>query len=186
MNRFLLSLALIFGSSGLLRADDLSFEYYFKEYQTHFLEDSDPMIKLIERRLAESLFETNQETEFKRRLSLIQSLIDERPEKSKSLRRLNRLMQEQFSDRLTRAKQKRWLYAAGGALVGALIAIPIAKGLNASSQTLWIAVPSGALAGGGMGFLLGHLLEMPKYEYSSTLITEDLDQALQTIDEMLK
>jgi hypothetical protein len=179
-------MTLIIGAASSSQASDLDFEYYFKEYQSHYLEDSDPMIKLIERRLAESIFNTSQETEFKRRIHSIQSLVDERPESAQSLRRLNRLLQEEFSDRLKRARQKRWIYTAGGSLVGALIAIPIARGIQAGTQALWIAIPAGALAGGGLGFLLGHLLEMPQYEYSSTLITEDLDQALQSIEDLLK
>jgi len=162
-----------------------SYEFYKTEYQIHFLESKDPMAKLIDLRLANSIFETTNEAEFLSRLRDLRRLAHERPERIGSLKRLDSHLQKLFKERVKSAKKKRWLYAAGGVVVGALIAIPIVKAIN-GKNILWIAVPSGALAGSGLGFLLGHLLEVPKYTYTSQVLTEDLDDSIERIDELMR
>jgi hypothetical protein len=173
-------------STTLAESSTDSFEYYFKDYALHHLEDKDPLAKLIEERLAESIFDTTSELEFKNRIRAIQQLLEDRPERAQSLRRLNRLLEKNFQEKLSRAKQRRWLYSAAGAVVGALVALPISKSMSTHAQTLWIALPVGALAGGGLGFLLAHLIEMPKYEYTSALISSDFDHSLNEIEDLMK
>lgn len=171
--------------AALVGTTDASYDYYKTEFEIHFLESKDPMAKLIDLRLADSIFDTTSETEFLSRLRELKRLVQENPERVGSLKRLDAYLQRRFEEKMKSAKKKRWLYAAGGAVVGALIAIPIAKAIN-GKNILWIAVPSGALAGGGLGFLLGHLLEVPKYSYTSQVLTEDIDDAIDRIDELLK
>ncbi len=177
----LLALAIFFSGSS-----DTAFEFYLKEFESNYLTKDDPMLKLIENRLAESVFETSDQAEFQRRLSRISELYRLRTDHAQSFKRLDRALKREFEDRLHKAKRRRWLYAAGGALVGALVSIPIAKAISAQSSALWIAIPVGALSGAGAGFLLGNLMETPKYSYASGMLSGDIEQGIRDLDELMK
>lgn len=183
---FFLSVLLFGFRPSISHADTQAFEFYIWEYETHYLTEEDPLALLIERHLAESVFDTTSKSTFEARLKRLQALIAQRPDRLESLRRLDQYLQQAFDVRLKRAKNQRWLYAAGGALVGALIAIPMGRLVSSSAQTLWISVPIGALAGAGAGFLLGELLTVPRYAYTSGLLERDLEISIDEIEELMR
>jgi len=179
--KIILFLALSFCSSGLFAGSEewesaSEFDFYFSEFFFHEMDRKNPMSELIMERLAESFFDTTSADVFKTRLDLLKTEATLHPDKLDRLIFLDRELQSQYARRLEKAKSKRWLYAGGGAVVGALLGIPAGKLLGGTlgNKALWISIPAGALLGGGAGFLLGNLLEMPPYEYASGMINRDL------------
>jgi hypothetical protein len=155
-----------------------AFDFYFGEFILHELEGRHGMRRIIEEGLAKAVFSTNDSDQFYRFLHVLKEAMLEHPERLKSFQRLDRLMGLEFEIRMKKAKRMRWLYTAGGALAGALIAIPVGKVLSNTTKlgraALVIAIPSGILAGGGAGFLLGHLLAVPHYQYEAGDLSEDI------------
>jgi hypothetical protein len=155
------------------------FSFYFSEFTTHQLEKSEPMAKLIVQRLAQALFDTSSKSEFELRLRILRTALKTNPELFDRFMSLDARLRDEFDTRVKKAKEKRLLFAAGGTVVGALVGIPAGKLLSQStslgSKIIWITIPAGALAGGGAGFLLGDILEMPNYGYHDGDLRGDLD-----------
>ncbi len=150
-----------------------SFDYYFGEFKAFEMPASDSMAKLITRRLSESLFETNSSEKFYERLRSLKDFLRHHPEKVERLIDLDRLLQRDFEARLKKAKTKRYLYSASGAIVGALVGLPIGNVFG--NKLIWIAVPAGLIVGASAGFLLGSVLEIPDYTYDAGTLTNDLE-----------
>lgn len=162
-----------------------NFDYYLTEFSGHYLTESHPMAQLIEERLATSLFETSSKSEFLDRIYRLNESFKQRPERLSRFSKLNDLLQKAFQTRLAQARTFRRRSAVVGAIAGALLAIPIGKQLG-TTKTLWLAVPTGMIAGAGVGFLLGHFLSYPSYEFSDELIARDVDIELEEIENNLK
>lgn len=165
---------------------DPDFDFYFTELIVQELQPEDPMIALIEDGLIEAAFNAESDTDFKYRLRLIQQLAEDYPDKLPELWSFDRRLQHTFEDRLDRAKTKRLIYAAGGAVIGVAVSIPVGKLIGKTWKSLWISIPVGAASGAGFGFLLGHLTQMPRFTYESGLIRSDLEFNLDEIDELME
>lgn len=163
---------------------DQSFHFYLGEFVENKLPENHPMLSFIEDSLAEEMFNTNNSQLFKERIRKIQAAYRSNPNYITRFDQLDRRLEDTFQEKLKRAKRIRWLSAAGGAIIGALIAIPVGKQIN--SKALWIAVPTAALAGGGLGYLLADLLAMPDYDYSDVPISSDLEMGLADLEETLR
>lgn len=163
-----------------LEAQDSDFSYYLGELQEQKLKDDDPMRRLIIRRLAEAVFDTAQSTAISQRLYEIQKLSSKRPDLYSAMAQLDANLQSVLQSKIKIAKEKRLIYSASGAAVGALIAIPlvklpISKLLRTEGPvSLWIAVPSSALMGGAAGFLLGDLLEISSFRQADQVVKSEL------------
>ena len=70
-------------------------------------------------------------------------------------------------------------------MLGSLVAIPVGRLATKSWKSIWVALPIGAAAGGGLGFLLGHLVIMPDYTYREGMLGSDLSFELDEIDRAL-
>lgn len=177
-NLILASAFILSPSDRLSQTGNEAFDFYWGEFTDHYLEQSHGMKGLIEDGLAESLFFTTSEQDFRFYIRELQLFLQQNPDRLADFRRLDRKLQREFEKRLEHAHKKRWLYSAGGAVAGALLALPAGQLLPAtlgSAARLWIALPIGIVAGGGLGFLLGHLLESPAYAYSEGVLLEDLE-----------
>lgn len=149
-----------------LGADSESeYAFYLSEMLNHSMPVDAPMAKLIEERLVETIFDSTDADVVKNRITALSTALKSRPELVERTIHLDRALTKAFDAKLAKAKTRRLIYAAGGAVVGALVAIPVGRLISTSAQTLWISVPAGALVGAGAGFLLGHLVEMPDYRY---------------------
>ena len=85
---------------------------------------------------------------------------------------------------MKKAKKLRWYFTAGGVLAGMVVAFPIGKFIGKSAKAIAIAIPVGAVLGGGAGFLLGDLLHMPDYYYEPGSVTDDLQLIYDELDDM--
>lgn len=152
------------------------FDFYLGELIEDEREDKDPTHKLVAGYLAEAILQANSNEDFQNYLQVLNQAVREHPERHRRFRQLDRALQTGFQEKLKAAKKKRLIYAASGAIIGALVGIPVGRMLN-SSKLIWISIPAGALAGGGLGFLLGNLIAKPDYEYEAGSIhgTHDLD-----------
>lgn len=166
---------------------DQEFNYYLGEFVENNLEDQHPMQAYVETKLAESIFDTTDEAKFKKRIQSLQNAFRQYPDHLLRFDRLDTRLQQNFNAKLKRAKRIRWISAAGGAALGALVAIPVGKQLGSQlgAKALLISIPVGALAGAGAGFLLADLLAMPSYEYDSSGISPDLDLGMEEIERAL-
>jgi hypothetical protein len=156
-------------TANLSSADE--FEFYLSELVENSLPSDAPMLRLITERLAISVFDSLSEDQVKMKLSALQQAARDHPDRIDSFRRVHRLLDAEFRARVKKAKQKRWFYAAGGSVIGALIAVPAGKLLK---QSIWLSVPVGILSGGSAGFLLGHLVEVPSYELNAQWLSSDV------------
>lgn len=164
--------------------EDEKFNFYLGEFAENKFEESDSAHFYIEKRLAESMFDTNNASQFKSRLRRLQTAFRHYPDQVLRFQRLDDQLSDIFESKLQRAKRIRWLSAAGGAVVGALVAVPVGRAIG-GGKALLIAVPAGALAGAGAGFLLADLLTMPDYAYDDLGAAGDLIDGLEQIDEAL-
>lgn len=158
--------------------EENEFGYYYGEFMTYGMEDTHPMSRLITDRLAESVFQSEDKDTLQARLRLLKKSSSDYPELVTRFAKLDERMQRSFTTRVTKAKSNKLLYTAAGALIGAVIGLPVGK-LIATHTTLgmrvlWITVPAGAIAGGGAGYLLSDLLERPEKVQSSDLLSKDL------------
>ena len=64
-----------------------------------------------------------------------------------------------------------------------MVAFPIGK-MIAGGRYLLLALPAGALAGAGAGFLLSDLINMPHYQYSEGDLTDDVRAKLNELDDI--
>jgi len=161
-----------------------AFDFYFGEFIGNHLSTGHGMKRIIEEGLAASVFSSNSEREFMRFLEILDQAVRQYPEHYDSFRRVDRLMAAEFQRRVNYAKEKRLIYSAAGAVIGAAVALPVGGLLQGSlgKKALWIAVPTGVLAGGGAGFLLAHLRHMPKYHYERGQLTDDIDFFWESIE----
>src|SRR5262249_29461448 len=146
------------------------FDFYLQEMVSHELAPDAPMSRLIYEYLVEATFDTNSENVFKERLQRLAQAQQDHPDRMGRFQSLDRYLQREFEKKLKSAKTKRLIYAGAGAVIGALVAIPIGRAIHSGAQSLLIAIPSGALVGAGVGFLLGNLLAMPHYTYESGMV----------------
>lgn len=152
------------------------FEFYLGEFLQNELEPTHEMKNIIRDGLAESILSASSESEFRQFIVKLQQSVQQYPDRRQDFERLNRSLDREFKELVKRGKRKRWLYAAGGAVVGAVIGIPIGKALGAKlgSKIIYLSIPLAALAGGGMGFLLGDYLSLPSYDLQSGSFLDDL------------
>ncbi len=155
---------------------DADFDFYVQELVAHELPDSDPMVPLIERGLVDAIFNTTKEAVFKDRLRKVHQLAREHPDRIERFDRLDRQFSQAFELKLKEAKRKRTIFTLGGAVAGAIVAIPVGRLISKSTQALLIAIPVGALVGAGAGYLLGDLVAMPDYSYEAGSLNTDLDE----------
>ena len=170
-------------------SDDDAFEYYLGEFLTYEMDVKHPMAILIANRLAEAVFSTSKRAIFYGRIDRLRSAIKEHPAKYRRLVDLDRRLTKAFSIRIKEAKKKRLYYAIGGSAIGAVVAIPLGRIIGSQfsqigSKALWIAIPTGALAAGGLGFLLGNLLHVPDYSYEAGSLIEDLELLYEEMEEL--
>ncbi|MDB5038278.1 MAG: hypothetical protein JWQ35_1806 [Bacteriovoracaceae bacterium] len=181
----LLALPLISQSPPDVPNDETEFGYYYGEFLTYAMADDQPMAKLITDRLAESLFQASSSKELQDRLKLLKTSAREHPELLGRFVNLDTKMKRSFTGRVSKSKQKRLLYTVGGAVVGAIIGLPVGKLISAHTtlgiKVLWIAVPAGALLGAGAGFLLSQILDMPENIQSSDFLSKDLESIREEI-----
>ncbi len=159
----------------------VAFDFYLNELTEHEMAADAPMARLIEKYLVEATFNTTSEAVFKDRLRRISKAYSQNPDKSERFRRLDSGFTVAFEQVIQKAKKKRIIYSAAGAVVGALVAIPVGRLISTSSKFLLVSIPVGALAGAGAGFLLAQLIEMPDFSYERGLMSRDL----QEIDDFL-
>jgi len=176
MKSILLSLHLL---TSAVAEDSSDFDFYLEELVSHELDAEAPMSQLIVQNLAESIFDTESEKVFQARLQRLRTAFSDHPRRAERFVTLHRALEKVYAAKIKEAKRLRMIYSGAGAVVGALIGIPVVKSLGGSTKLLLITVPLGAAAGGGAGFLLGNLLAMPDYEFDSTV----LDFQLRDIDE---
>lgn len=161
---------------------DENFDFYLGELIVSELEDNDPMHRLMVDYLVESVFSSNDQSEFSTKVNAIRETSREYPERMLRFRSLDRKLQKAFDEKIKRAQKKRWLYTAGGAVMGAVIGFPIGKAMGGSAPLLWLTIPTGALAGGGAGYLLGKIILMPDYQYETGMINGDVENILDDLD----
>ncbi|PIR22195.1 MAG: hypothetical protein COV44_09265 [Deltaproteobacteria bacterium CG11_big_fil_rev_8_21_14_0_20_45_16] len=163
--------------------DSDAFNLYYIEFTENYLEPKHGMKNIIEKSLAEAVFSSNDETQFKNFIRLLKNASESAPERNKDFRRLDRLLATEFETRMENAKSIRWIYSAAGAIAGAVVAFPIGK-MVAGGRYLLLALPAGALAGAGAGFLLSDLINMPHYRYSEGDLTDDVNSKLNELDDI--
>lgn len=166
---------IVAASAWLLPSAPEDFDFYLGELVTHELSADDKMSILINERLAESIFETSDEAIFKQRLTALHAALEKNPSKLDRFNDLDRRLSAVFAERVRQGKRVRLLYAAGGAVLGALVAIPIARLASTSRTALFIAIPAGVLGGAGAGYLLGQMIGMPHYDLEGSLFNKDLE-----------
>lgn len=170
MIALLLGLSLMSTAAEEFDGPNVDFDFYLKELVSHEMAADAPMAKLIRDYLAEAVFDTTSEKVFRDRLRQIQQSLQENPNRLDRFKSLDSALSRSFEARLESAKQKRLIYTAAGAVVGALVAIPVGRVIGGSTKALLIAIPSGALLGAGAGFLLGQLVAMPHYTYERGMV----------------
>ncbi|MBN8554493.1 MAG: hypothetical protein J0L93_03530 [Deltaproteobacteria bacterium] len=174
---FLLSVSVYAASEPI--DNESEFGYYFNEFISHELDTTEPMAKLIVNRLAETIFDTTSKSEFEGRLRMLRSSLKAKPELLDRYMSLDARLRNEFDERIEKAKEKRMLYTVSGAVIGAVVGIPVGKVLSTSTsmgmKVMAITIPAGALTGAGAGFLLGQLIEMPHYDLQEGALMGDLD-----------
>lgn len=175
----ILKAALVMGipPSLLSESDESNFGYYSGDFLTYAMSEDDPLAMLIHKRLAESLFESNNSQTFTSRLRFLKQISEQYPELRLRFSILDEELQMHLNQKLKQGKNKRLIYSAAGSLLGALVAIPIGKTLASSSslgtKVWWLSIPAGALVGAGAGYLLSGILQSEK-EIESQLRSRDL------------
>lgn len=149
---------------------DVDFNFYLRELVDNELSSDSPMANLIYDYLVEATFDTTSESVFRSRIDALHRAQQENPDKIQRFLALDKRLARSFDKKMAESKTKRLLYAGAGAVVGALIAIPIGRAIQPGMKVLLIAVPAGALLGAGAGYLLGDLLAMPNYTYESGMV----------------
>jgi len=160
-----------------------AFDFYLEELLAHEMSADAPMSRLIEDYLVEATFDTTSGDIFKDRLRKIQRAVKDRPDRIGRFQRLDDRFSDVFRAKLSEAKHQRMIYTAAGAVVGALVAIPVGRAINKSAQVLWISIPAGAALGAGAGYLLGNLIVMPDYTYDPGTLNFDLKQIQDELSE---
>lgn len=168
--------------------NDQEFNFYLGEFAENRFEDGSSYQRLLEERLSAATLKTTRESVFKNRLRQLQEAYRRYPETQLRFQRLDELLQDGFSEKLKKAKRIRWISATGGAVIGALVAIPIGKSMGSSlaGKALYIAIPIGALSGAGLGFLLGDIFAMPDYRYEDLGVSSDIESGLREIETALE
>lgn len=174
----LLSLS-IFSAVDEETASDDEFTFYLTEFAQHELPKGDAMAQLITDRLVDATFNTANTASFKNHIQQLKVMAKANPIKADRFASLDTRLAAAFEEKLKAAQHKRLFYTAGGAVVGAIVGIPIGNFLSTStsmgSRIMLISIPAAALAGAGAGYLLGGILEVPDYTYEPGTMTRDLD-----------
>jgi hypothetical protein len=154
------------------------FDFYFEDFKTHQLNVKDPLTQLIHRGLAESLFNAKNEVEFLRLSHLLRSELEKNPHRSEHFYSLEQALQWEFEVRLAKAKERKIIYSASGAVVGVLVGIPAGYFLSKhfGQRLFWLLVPVTALAGAGAGFFFADIRHGLPEEFGSNIFNEDLKQ----------
>jgi len=150
ISEILLSITLCASAFSLENEDsDVEFNFYLKEMVDHAMAQDAPMASLIANYLVEATFDTTSDRVFKTRIRQISKTLEDHPDKIDRFQYLDGKFKRTFEKKVAAAKQKRLLYAASGAVVGAIIGIPVGKLAGGGTKALFISVPSGALVGAG-------------------------------------
>lgn len=174
--QILLGTAFLLSSADEGSDSELAFDFYLNELIEHEMSVDAPMARLIERHLIAATFNTTDGDILKDRLRRLAEAYRDNPDKVDRFKRLDNGFAVAFEKLMKSAKQKRLIYTAAGAAIGAVVAIPISKAISGSSKVLLLAVPLGALAGAGAGFLLGQIMAMPDFEYERGFFSRDLEE----------
>ncbi len=176
-----LLVALTISSTGMIDQVDSDFSYYMGELQEQKFANDHPMLKLIVSRLAESVFDTASSSVLSQRLYEIKKLQESRPDLNGVFNQLDGELQKILKKKVAEGRETRLLYSITGAVVGAIIAIPISKKLvsggviTPDARALRIAVPSAALAGGTAGYLLGDLVHLSGLRQADQALKTEFD-----------
>lgn len=178
---FLLSLPLALESEVVTEESD--FGYYFGEFLTYAMEDQQPLSRLIIDRLAESVFQSETKEGLQSRLRLIKRTAENSPELATRFAYLDQKLRTSFNTRVSKSKNHQMLYTTTGAVIGAVIGLPVGKLISSHTslglKVLWITVPATALLGTGAGYLLSELIDSPESAQPSDLLSKDL-QSIET------
>lgn len=150
---------------------DAEFNFYLREMVVHQMSADAPMAELIFQSLVDATFNTTKESIFRERIHSLQKTLQDHPDKADRFDKLDREFTRVFQKKVDEAKKKRFIYAISGAVIGAVVGIPVGKAISSTSKILFITIPAGALLGAGAGFLLGNLLAMPQYSYESGMVS---------------
>jgi hypothetical protein len=163
---------------------DAEFNFYLGEFLENHLDEFHPLQVLIEDRLVESFFSSTNEKLFRERLKKLNAAFENNPSALLKFEILNQALQEAFREKVAKAKRTRWIMTTSGAVIGALIAIPIGRwvGPTTLGPALALSIPVGALSGAGAGFLLSELLYMPRYRFDGLNVTADISLALEDLE----
>lgn len=153
------------------------FDYYYLEFTENFFKTDHKALDLIEDGLVQAMFSTTDAETFKEYIHLLHQAALQHPERFVLYDNLDFKLQKEFQIRLKAVQQKKIIYSVVGAVVGAVVAIPIGKHFVAKTgaKLLWLSIPAAALAGAGAGYLLADLLYSPDYHYDEGSLTRDLD-----------
>ena len=143
---FVLGLMTIYDIS-VPETEETTFEFYLGDFLDHQLDLDHPMARLIANRLASSLFETNSQDVFLKRLHQLKQAVATRPELQARFLNLNEKLKQAFELKIKTAKRKRLIYSAGGSLVGAVVGLPVGKIL--ASRGASMGHSSGSFGGNG-------------------------------------
>ncbi len=153
--------------------DDTEFGYYMGEFLTYAMPDDEPMANLITHRLVDTLFDSRNQKVFDERLMSMKTYSEKYPELLLRFEVLDDQLKTSLSSNIKESISKKYIYAAGGAVVGLLVGIPVGSALAShttmGSRVLWLTIPAGALVGAGAGYLLGGLLSRESiHEFNSS------------------
>jgi hypothetical protein len=158
-------------------ADQTSdFDFYLEELVSHELATSAPMSQLIIQNLATAIFDTDSAEVFYSRIAKLKESFRDNPRRAERFVALNQALQRAFDVKLQEAKRLRVIYSAAGAIVGALIGIPVGKAIGSSNKVLLLTIPVASAVGGGAGFLMGNLMVMPDYEFDSRALDFQMNE----------
>lgn len=152
------------------------FDFYLEELVSHELATSAPMSQLIIQNLAAAIFDTDSAEIFYGRIAKLKESFRNNPRRAERFVALNQALQRAFDAKLQEAKRLRVIYSAAGAVVGALIGIPVGKAIGSTNKILLLTIPLGSAIGGGAGFLMGNLMAMPEYEFDSGALDFQLNE----------
>ncbi|MGA0162911.1 MAG: hypothetical protein ACO3LE_01495 [Bdellovibrionota bacterium] len=167
--------------------NDHEFNFYLGEFIENNLDELHPLQVLIQDRLVENFFETSDQKVFQSRLRKLNQAFENHPKALLRFESLNEALYEEFNQKIKKAKTMRWIFTAGGAAAGALVAFPVTKmfARKAARSILLLSVPLGAISGAGAGFLLSDFLFMPDYQFDGLNVSSDLLLGLEDLKKTL-